>query len=260
MAERYTYISYTGIFLLLAWTAVRMSEKGAQARTMAWLAIAVLTGYWAWTTSKQIAVWRNSETLWTQIVAQYPTEKCFSYRGYHRYLEGKWVEALADFNAAYALNPNNETTVHIRAICFEKSGKTAEALNAYQEYEQNFPANVDVLFQHANLLNSLKRTSEAIPYFEKGLGLNPKNIDGWTNLATAYFAQQQPQKAEECCTKALEINPKFLIALNNRGALRLSMGRWNEAITDFNQSLAINPDQPQTRQYRDICYQRTGAK
>lgn len=107
MAERYTYISYTGIFLLLAWTAVRMSEKGAQARTMAWLAIAVLTGYWAWTT-KQIAVWRNSETLWTQIVAQYPTEKCFSYRGYHRYLEGKWVEALADFNAAYALNPNND--------------------------------------------------------------------------------------------------------------------------------------------------------
>jgi tetratricopeptide (TPR) repeat protein len=40
----------------------------------------------------------------------------------------------------------------------------------------------------------------------------------------------------------------------------LTMGRWNEAITDFSQSLMLNPNQPQMYQYRSICYERTGRK
>lgn len=259
-AERYTYLSYTGLFVLLGYSVLEVSKKSALWRALAWGSIAVLAVFWALTTRKQIAVWRNSESLWSQIVAQYPTEKCLSYRGYDRYLGQKWDQALEDFDRAYALNPNNETTVHIRAICLDKSGKKEAALKVYEEYEQKFPPKADIFFQHATLLNGLKRTAEAIPPFEKGLSLNPDNIDAWTNLATAYFAQQQPQKAEECCNKALAINPKFLIALNNRGALRLSMGRYEEAIADLSASLAINPNQPQTYNYRSICYERTGKK
>jgi protein O-mannosyl-transferase len=255
-AERYTYISYTGLFVLIAWASQQLSEKKNLAAMAGWAFLTAISAYWAFSTYRQIPVWRDSETLWTQIVSQYPTEKCYSYRGYHRYLAQQWDKALQDFDKAYALNPRNETTVHIRAICLEKSGKTAEALKTYSEYTQNFPPKADVFFQHAALLNGLKRTAEAIVQYEKGLALNPQNIDGWTNLATAYFAEKQPEKAEEACTKALELDPKFLIARNNRGALRLSMGKYKEAVEDFDTSLAIKPDQPQSQAYRKICLEK----
>ncbi len=252
-AERYTYIAYTGLFVLLAWVSLKLAEKKSLAAIAAWSFLTAISAYWAYSTYRQIPVWRDSETLWTQIVAQHPTEKCYSYRGYHRYLLQQWDKALEDFDQAYALNPKNETTVHIRAICLEKLGKVEESLKAYSEYEKSFPPKADVYFQHATLLNGLKRTAEAIAPYEKGLALNPRNIDAWTNLATAYFAEKQPEKAEEACSKALEIDPNFLIARNNRGALRLSMGRYKEAVEDFDASLAIKPDQPQSQAYRKMC-------
>lgn len=260
MAERYTYISYTALFLMIGTLVWEYSEKGGLGRLLAWAVLIALAAYWTMTTRQQIKVWRNSETLWTQIVSQYPTESTLSYRGYHRYLEKKWDKALEDFDKAYAINPKNPTTVHIRAICLEKMGKTDLALKAYEEFEKNFPPKGDVFLQHATLLNNLKRPAQAIPFFEQGLALNPQNIDGWVNLSTAYFNEKQTDKAENCCNKALELNPEFIVALNNRGALRLSSGRYDEAIQDFNKSISLNTNQPQMYLYRSMCYERLGKK
>ena len=60
--------------------------------------------------------------------------------------------------------------------------------------------------------------------------------------------------------QTLAINPDFLPGLNNRGAVRLSLGKWNEAIADFTKSLSIDPNQGQVFRYRSMALDRLGRK
>jgi tetratricopeptide (TPR) repeat protein len=41
--------------------------------------------------------------------------------------------------------------------------------------------------------------------------------------------------------KALEINPRFAMAYNNRGLAYMEKGQYDNAIADFNKALQINP-------------------
>jgi Tfp pilus assembly protein PilF len=252
-AERYTYLAYFGFFMLLGTGAAQWWQRGGALRWAGVMLCLALTGLFAWQTNRQIPVWRNSETLWNQIVAEYPVAKCYAYRGYHYYTQQQWAKALADFDAAYAQEPDNETTMHIRAICLERMGQKEEALKAYTAYEQRFPPKADAQFQAANLYNALKNYPEAIARYKKAVQLEPRHIDAWNNLGNAYFNEKNYADAEAAFSKTLEINDKFIPGLNNRGAARLNMGRKAEALTDFDRSLSLNPNQPDIAGYREIA-------
>jgi tetratricopeptide (TPR) repeat protein len=259
-AERYTYLAYTGLFMVSAMAAVQLWNRSAAMKGLVGAVGIGLVVFWGYQTHRQIAVWHDTESLWTQIINQYPTEKCLSYRGYARYLDSKWDKALEDFNKAYALNPDNQTTVHIRAICLDKAGRKEESLQAYQEYDRKFPPNADVLFQMGNLLINMKRTPEAIACYEKSAAINPQNIDCWNNLANGYFNEKDYPKAEEGFSKALSINPNAVPCLNNRGAVRLTTAKWEDAIADFSKSLSLDANQPGIYRYRSMAYERVGKK
>ena len=259
-AERYTYMAYRGLFLVLGMGADQLWKRGMVARTAILVFGVGLIGLFAILTSRQIPIWRNSDTLWTQIIGRYPTPANLSYRGYHFYLDGQYEKALADFDRANAVKPNDETTVHIRALCLEKLGRPEEAWAAYTFYEQQFPPNKDVLFHAGNCLMGLKRYEEAIGRYAKVIALDPRHLDALNNQANAWFNLKNYEKAEVAFSSTLAINPDFLPGLNNRGAVRLSLGKWNEAIADFTKSLSIDPNQGQVFRYRSMALDRLGRK
>jgi len=54
----------------------------------------------------------------------------------------------------------------------------------------------------------------------------------------------QLQTAIEDCDKAIELNPKYAEAYNNRGNGYASLGNYKRAIEDYNKALEINPKYP----------------
>ncbi|MCC7245234.1 MAG: tetratricopeptide repeat protein [Saprospiraceae bacterium] len=259
-AERYTYLAYTGLLLAIGLWGERFVEKGAAQKLGLLAAAGLFAAFFIQKTREQISVWRDGETLWTQVIQQYPQERNYLYRGYYRFQREQWAAAMEDFDKAYELNPNNETSVHIRALCFQKLGKKDEAITAFNEYESKFPPKAEVLIAAGNLYQSLNRHADAVPRFEKAKELMPESIDVYNNLAIGYFNLQKLPEAEQMFTKALSINPNFIHALNNRGACRLTMGKYAEAIEDLSKSLTLNPNQPQMRDYRARCYDALGKK
>jgi protein O-mannosyl-transferase len=237
-AERYTYLAYTGLLLAIGIWGERFALRGSGQKLGILAASVVFVAFFTLKTREQIGAWRDGETLWSQIIALYPQDNTYSYRGYLRYQNSQWEKALEDFDKAYAIQPNSETTVHIRALCLQKTGKNKEAWAAFSEYEQKFPPKPAVQIAAAECLLALNRPDEAIARFEQALAAQPQNA----------------------LSKALALNPKYLPALNNRGACRLLTNNWQGSVDDLTQSLALNANQPQMYDYRARAYEQLGRK
>ena len=82
-------------------------------------------------------------------------------------------------------------------------------------------------FYNRNYEASIKLCDEAV-------SLNPKN-------ARAYGVLNQPQKTIEDCTKAVELDPTFAQACNNRGGTLLFLGNGAQALSDLNKAIELEP-------------------
>ena len=54
--------------------------------------------------------------------------------------------------------------------------------------------------------------------------------------------QKEYEKSIEYYSKAIELIPNFFEAIDNRAFSKMDLGRWQDAIEDFELSLKVNPD------------------
>jgi len=81
----------------------------------------------------------------------------------------------------------------------------------------------------------------AISYYDQTLELNPKNIHALINKGSALASLGNYQEAISYYDKVLEINPQYVIALNNKGNSLASLGNYQEAISYYDKALEIDP-------------------
>jgi len=67
-------------------------------------------------------------------------------------------------------------------------------------------------------------------------------------------------KAIECFNRAIEINPHFDKALQNRGIAWIKKGDFKRALSDFDAALSINPRNTTASYYRRIAIEKSGVK
>lgn len=72
----------------------------------------------------------------------------------------------------------------------------------------------------------------------------PHDVDGYRRLAHRLYKQGHPERALECYSRALELDPKDVKALRWRGFLRLQRGELETAERDFTQLLDLAPERP----------------
>jgi tetratricopeptide (TPR) repeat protein len=89
--------------------------------------------------------------------------------------------------------------------------------------------------------NEYKRMYETVTYeaftYETG-----KEEDDWYNKGCHADKKKEYEKAIEYYTKAIELNPKFRAAYNNRGVAKYDLKRYKEAIEDYNKAIALFAD------------------
>ncbi len=75
MADRYFYLPSAGVFFMLTYGAEVYVLKNKPALRKVWWAVIGLFALWCfWLTRAQTKTWKNSETLWQQVLRFYPTE------------------------------------------------------------------------------------------------------------------------------------------------------------------------------------------
>src|SRR5215831_3044866 len=83
--------------------------------------------------------------------------------------------------------------------------------------------------------------TEAIPYFDKALAINPNYPLTLNNKGAALYDLGIYNESIAYFDKALSVNPGYTTALYNKGAALSKLGIYNESIAYFDKVLAIQP-------------------
>lgn len=125
VAERFAYMPYIGLSLIASdllvqlWNAVRPGNL----RWAIAVGCAVVLSTFAYITRDRIAVWKDSITLFTDVLEKYPTEAGIRYnRGLTYYNEGSYQLAIADFTESIRHDPGRGASYFNRGMAFKELG------------------------------------------------------------------------------------------------------------------------------------------
>lgn len=136
--------------------------------------------------------------------------------------EGKFDEAIASYQQAAQAMPKESAYCYALGTAYQAKGDIDNALTYYKKAMDLAPQNADFKkvyaaargLQEAPIMDEAvkKHTAGdlagAIPLYLKALSLNPSDAHGWTNLAGAYQASEDFNKAREAYQKALDTDNK----------------------------------------------------
>jgi tetratricopeptide (TPR) repeat protein len=128
------------------------------------------------------------------------------------------------------------------AIALHQRNALEEAARAYQDILAEDPRQADALHLLGVIAHQRGDSVQAVQLINRAIGLCPSVASYHANLAEAYRALGQLERASNCCRTALRLNPQFAEAANNLGLLLLQQGKTEQARTQFETALRLQPD------------------
>lgn len=111
----------------------------------------------------------------------------------------------------------------------------------------------EIQFERAKSLFKQGQISAAAAETQDLITLFPRAIGAHLLLGSIYLSQMHLKAAEECCRKALEIEPEFLEAQHNLANCLRLQGRYNEAIQAYRACLVLSPGLPSALRFLGRC-------
>lgn len=115
------------------------------------------------------------------------------------------------------------------------------------------PSRAEELKVLANEAFKAHKFGQAIDLYTQAIELNGDNAVYWANRAFAHAKLEEYGSAIIDATKAVEIDPKYSKGYYRRGAAYLSMGKFKEALKDFQQVKKLCPNDPDASKKLKEC-------
>lgn len=134
MADRYTYVPLIGLSIMLAWSLQEIAARSAAGRraTVAFstAALVLLAGASVW----QVSLWRDTETLFGHTIRHSPQNHiAYTSLATQAYYRKDYEATLLNARKALECQTTSRNAVVVMAQALARSGKTGEALAAYQQ-------------------------------------------------------------------------------------------------------------------------------
>ena len=116
-----------------------------------------------------------------------------------------------------------------------------------------------------NRANSTKNSAEkqreydkAVGHYTEAIDLNPEYVNAYNNRGIAYRNKGEIDAAIQDYNKAIDLNPEHADAYNNRGVAYRNKGEIDAAIQDYNKAIDLNPEYVNAYNNRGIAYRNKG--
>ena len=176
MADRYTYLPYIGLFVLVVfWLSDRFATSPWGRRGLAAAGIAALTAS-AVLASRQVRVWKDSITLNEHAVSMIPDNyPAHLNLGVALYRLGQAEAAAAQFREVVRILPEWAPGHHNLGAAMTASGRGDDGARELAEAVRLLPSRVDYRIDLAAALRGQGRTREAAAQLEEVLRRDPDN-------------------------------------------------------------------------------------
>ena len=277
LADRYTYVPLTGLFIMITWTMWDLLAKkyfGKVLLAIASSSILVILSVFTWF---QVSVWQNNETLYRHALKV--TQKNYLAHNnlavYLNQLERK-DEAIYHWQKAVKIRPAYKEAVSGLGPKLIERGKLDQAVSMYQCYLQSVKSDpgayknlADAYFKknnfdlalkyyqkaldlnlatpglfnnYASTLYKKQKVEPALQYYNKALNLDPDYKAAHNSIAVVYYYQGNYKQAAKHYKRATELEPTKPLTWNNYGAVLLKLNQLDSALPCFEQALKLNPD------------------
>jgi tetratricopeptide (TPR) repeat protein len=215
-ADRYTYIPYIGLFIMLAWGLPQLLSKwtstnsveSPQRKIALGLSMVIVLTTLGICAHRQTSYWKNSFTLFSHTI---------------EVTQNNWL-AHSNLGAAYA-----------------KLGRWQETIEACKKAIRIKP-NAVSLNNLGLAYSNLSRRTEAIEAFKQAIRIKPNYAEAHYNLGVTYGMLGRYQDAVEAYDKAVKIKPDLADAHYNLGYVYLAIGDKNSAMAEYNILKSLNSE------------------
>lgn len=146
-------------------------------------------------------------------------------KGLALFRQEKHDEALALFEEALTLQPNDPLLLVYKGRALQYRHRLRDALDAFEEATEIAPGFGYAWGQKANVLVELKKPHAALEAFDKGLSLSPEDAAlQWTGRAAVLRDLGLKQEALESYNRALALDRGFLPASIGKSILMGAFG------------------------------------
>lgn len=136
-------------------------------------------------------------------------------------------------------------------------GRTAAALQFFNELRMDYPNDTRVLMGRAVTLQRLGQNAEALEGYEDVLVNDPKNLDALTNML-GLIKQQNPQLALEKLTDLRNLYPYNGDITTQLAVAHGQMGNLNESLRYITLAEALKPESSYVLYNKAVLYDRLG--
>jgi len=243
MADRYTYITLIGLFVIIAWGANDLLSKWLRRKIWLGTLAAIILPVLIVLTWKQVQYWEDSITLYKHTL-KHTSNNVHIHNNLGNVLKkrGRTEEAIKHYLQALRLKPDYANAHYNLGIAYADSGMHEEAIDKYKQVIRIDPDNA---WAHNNLSNAygaLGMYKEAIEECKKAIRINPDFAVAHYNLGNTYGESGMYKEAIEAYKQVIRINPDFADAHSNLGNAYGVLGMHKEAIEAYKQVIRIDPD------------------
>lgn len=231
ISERYSYLPSIGFFFVIAWLLQQVILKRPAAKNAMYIALGAYCLFLSVTTYARCDVWKDSITLWSNVLEQFPNvgvalnnrgniygkemgdldramadfnrsiqydpayENAYVNRGIVYCLRGKFDLAIPDFNKALELKPDYFDARFNRGIAYTQTNEFEKAIADFNFLEKDNKEDARIFMCRGRAYSLSKRYDEALNNFNRAIELNPEYPEAWYNRASANYNKSRYKEA-----------------------------------------------------------------
>ena len=240
MANRYTYITLIGLFVIIAWS-LKEFVKEKNRKAVAVMAAVVLVLF-AFSTGNELKYWKTSKSLFGRAI-QVTTANHMMLDNYGSILveQGEVDGAIKCFEESVRVFPDSPSGNNNLGCALQEKG---DYKGAEPYFRHAIKVNPQFIHAYLNLGRNLQRQDripEANEIFAEALRLNTGKPDAYLRLGLNFAELQRFELAIEAFTKAIAMEPQNMDAYGHRSLALAQIGKIDEAIADTQIVLKARP-------------------
>ena len=247
MADRYTYIPLTGIFIIIAWGVSDLAAKWRYKKEGFAAASAILLSILMALTWFQLKHWINSVTLFRHAI-NVTKNNSVAHNNLGTALKdhGKLSEAIKHYTEALRIRPKYVDAHYNLGNAFVRRSRISEAISHYTEAVRIKPNDAEVRNNLGSVLFKQGKVNEAIGHYSEALRIKPDFAEAQSNLKKISAFLNEIDETIKKVQGLLEVNPENPKLHYDLGTLYYKKGEFDKAIFQYQKSLSIQPDNPST--------------
>jgi tetratricopeptide (TPR) repeat protein len=242
MADRYTYIPLTGIFIIFAWgisylSAGRFFRKAIVLASALFilLVLSVLT-------RKQVDYWQDSATLFRHaLIATDHNYVAHNNLGKVFYSQNMLDSSLCHFSEALKISPHYSIALYNTGYLLKQQGKTADALPFFQKailFDPNYTHAYQCMGEAYELLGN---KALSMTHFRRAIALDHDYFPAWFSLSKAFLNRNALDSAIIFFDSTLVHWPTCWEAHYYLGVAYLRKTKTDSSFSHFSQAMRLNP-------------------